>query len=306
MGAALSNEWRVLVLGGSGFVGSRIIRTWDPLRVEATYFTRPIERAVRFDVANERLSDLGLLRGRGFTHAILAQGMTKLKDCAVTPATSASINVHGTIAAIDELLDAGVHPIFLSSDGVFDGARSLRTEDDEPHPILRYGEQKLEVEAHLAKAPAPWTILRLAKVVASFPHPRNLLYQWLMQLVRSESIMCARDQVLSPIDIDDVLHALHFVIETNATGLFNVSGSETFSRLNLLYTLINHVPRSIRCQAVIQPCSIMDINAVEKLPQDCSLLNSKFKLASGLSPRSMDRVCADLCDAVFAESKALA
>jgi hypothetical protein len=36
------------------------------------------------------------------------------------------------------------------------------------------------------------------------------------------------------------------------------------------------------------------------------LLNSKFKLASGLLPRSMDRVCAGLCDAVFAESKALA
>jgi hypothetical protein len=67
---------RLLILGGSGFLGSALVREWKPRPYVGTYWRRPFPGEVRFDVRTERLADRLLLRGHGFTHAVVAQGVT--------------------------------------------------------------------------------------------------------------------------------------------------------------------------------------------------------------------------------------
>src|SRR5215468_4397162 len=112
---------RLLILGASGFLGSALLRQWKPRPYVATYWYRPFTGGVRFDVSTERLADRFLLRGHGFTHAVLAQGVTKLEQCALSSLDSATTNCVGTKGAMQDIVDAGVHPIYLSSDAVFDG-----------------------------------------------------------------------------------------------------------------------------------------------------------------------------------------
>jgi dTDP-4-dehydrorhamnose reductase len=290
---------RLLVLGGSGFVGSALVREWKPRPYLATYWHRPFPNGVRFDVSTERLADRLLLRGHGFTHAVLAQGMTNLEQCALMPNDSAATNVTGTLRAIDDLVDAGVHPIFLSSDAVFDGSPGLRTENDSPRPILAYGKDKLIVEQYLQNLSGFWTTLRLTKVVAGISDNRNLLSQWLTSVEDGQLIRCATDQLLTPVDLQYVIQAIMFVIETHSTGLFQVSGSEAVSRYDLLQKLLQYVPEHVRRRALVQKCVIREINFRGLLPQNCTLANAKFTSRSGILPRPLNEVCAELCDNVY-------
>jgi len=290
---------RLLVLGGSGFVGSALVREWKPRPYLATYWHRPFPNGVRFDVSTERLADRLLLRGHGFTHAVLAQGMTNLEQCALMPNDSAATNVTGTLRAIDDLVDAGVHPIFLSSDAVFDGSPGLRTENDSPSPILAYGKDKLIVEQYLQNLSGFWTTLRLTKVVAGISDNRNLLSQWLTSVENGQLIRCATDQLLTPVDLQYVIQAIIYVIETHSTGLFQVSGSEAVSRYDLLQKLLQYVPEHVRRRTLVQKCVLREINFRGLLPQNCTLANAKFTSLSGILPRPLNEVCAELCDNVY-------
>jgi len=290
---------RLLVLGGSGFVGSALVREWKPRPYLATYWHRPFPNGVRFDVSTERLADRLLLRGHGFTHAVLAQGMTNLEQCALMPNDSAATNVTGTLRAIDDLVDAGVHPIFLSSDAVFDGSPGLRTENDSPSPILAYGKDKLIVEQYLQNLSGFWTTLRLTKVVAGISDNRNLLSQWLTSVENGQLIRCATDQLLTPVDLQYVIQAIIYVIETHSTGLFQVSGSEAVSRYDLLQKLLQYVPEHARRRTLVQKCILREINFRGLLPQNCTLANAKFTSLSGILPRPLNEVCAELCDNIY-------
>ena len=290
---------RLLVLGGSGFVGSALVREWKPRPYLATYWHRPFPNGVRFDVSTERLADRLLLRGHGFTHAVLAQGMTNLEQCALMPNDSAATNVTGTLRAIDDLVDAGVHPIFLSSDAVFDGSPGLRTENDSPSPILAYGKDKLIVEQYLQNLSGFWTTLRLTKVVAGISDNRNLLSQWLTSVENGQLIRCATDQLLTPVDLQYVIQAIIYVIETHSTGLFQVSGSEAVSRYDLLQKLLQYVPEHVRRRTLVQKCVIREINFRGLLPQNCTLANAKFTSLSGILPRPLNEVCVELCDNIY-------
>jgi dTDP-4-dehydrorhamnose reductase len=293
-------EPRLLILGASGFIGSRLLTSWHPRPCVATFRSRPLQpRGVYFDIAGDRLADRLLRRGHGFTHAILTHGITKLDQCAQLRDPSKAVNVIGTLRAVTDLLDAGVHTIFLSSDAVFDGHPGLRTEEDEPHPILAYGRDKLAVERELVAAPGGWTILRLTKVIAGFADDRNLLSQWLTQIKLGNIIRCAIDQTLTPVDIDYVIRAIEFIVATTTPGIFHISGSEMVTRYELFKRLLRHTPAAVRDSADLLPCKLAEIPSSEPLPLNCALSNLKFAAVSGITPRSLDRICEELCDLQF-------
>ena len=292
---------KLLILGASGFIGSSLIEAWGERPMLATYLTRPIRGGVSFNVADERLRDRVLRPGHGLTHAVLTHGMTKLEQCAQMRDRAAATNVVGTLRAIDDLLDTGVHPIFLSSDAVFDGRPGLRTEADEPCPILSYGVDKHAVENYLMAQARPWTILRLSKVIAGFVDRRNLLSEWLDAIARGQPIRCATDQTLTPVDIDCVIEAIRFVVTSGAQGLFHISGSEVLTRHALLQRLLGRLPDAVRRRAAVRPCSVDEFATIEPLPHNCALSNEKFVAASGIAPRSVDELCAALCASVFGQ-----
>ena len=287
---------KILVIGGSGFIGRRLVAHLGPERTIATHLTTPFPGSVRFDSARMRLADRFFLGRHGITHGILLQGITGIDRCATAPQESARVNVDGAINAIDDMLDAGVVPIYVSSDSVFDGSRGPSTEFDPVTPILTYGRQAAAVEAYLGGLSALWAIARLTKVVAGFPNPRNILSEWIETISRREVIRCAHDQILSPVDIDDVVAALMFFVGSGLSGLYNVCGPLPLSRIELLNTLLSCLGPALRAAARIEVCSLTDLSFAEPRPKNCSLSNRKFVAASGLSAAPPDRICARLSE----------
>lgn len=282
------------MIGGSGFIGHRLIRRLGPDKVIATYHSQPFPGGVPYNVGTMRLADHFLVGQHNISHAILLQGITNVDRCALAPEESARVNVEGTIRALDDLLDAGVKPIFVSSDGVFDGSRGPWTEDDKSCPILLYGRQKAAVEDYLSRLSVPWVTARLSKVVSSFPDPRNILSGWLDAVFRRQVIRCAHDQILSPIDVDDVVAALIFFTENELSGLFNVSGPRTLSRYDLLAVLFSHAGPRVRALAKVEICSLSEFSFKEPRPMNCSMSNHRFVAASGLTFHSPEKICEGL------------
>lgn len=288
---------KVLLIGSSGFIGQRLAARLGRDVAIATYHRHPIPGGVHFDIGAMRLSDRFLTGRHGISHAILLHGMNKIDYCAQHPEETAQVNIEGTKRAIDDLLDAGVKPVYLSSDGVFDGSRGPWSEDDPPCPILTYGRQKAAIESYLSTISSPWLVARLAKVVGDHKDSRNLLSEWLDSIAAHRVIRCASDQTLSPIDVDDAVTALLFFIKTELTGLFNLCGSQILSRHELLMLLLSFADVSLRDRAEIEVCSLSDFVFAEPRPKNCSMSNRKFLAASRMSMRPIERVCESICRA---------
>lgn len=232
------NRARFLIVGASGFIGSRLYAALGREHSIATFNRMPVPGGVHFDATAMRLSDTILRGAHGVTHAFLLHAMSNIDECANNPERAYKINVDSQKIIIDDLRAAGVAPVFASSDAVFDGTRGMWTEEDSVNPVLTYGRHKAQVEQYLQETSRPWLAVRLAKVVGVAPGSVDLLGDWMNQLERGAAIRCAHDQVFSPVDVDDVVRALIRLAEGNFAGIYHVCGPQPIARLDLLRMLV--------------------------------------------------------------------
>lgn len=240
-----------------------------------------------------RLRDTILRGSHGIDAAFLLFGVTTLDDCARDPIGTSRINVDSLKRAIDDLYEAGVKPIFASSDAVFDGRLGMRTEQDPPNPVLTYGKQKLQVERYLQSTGRLSAIARLSKLVSTISEPRNLFNEWAEQIEKDEIIRCANDLVFSPADVTDAAHALIRMAEDSLSGVFHVCGPQAISRLKLLNLLIEKIGERMDIHPRVSVCTMRDLDFYEPRPLDVSMRPDKLYAALGRPFRSMDAVCSE-------------
>jgi dTDP-4-dehydrorhamnose reductase len=282
---------RYIIIGASGFVGTRLYAHLGQARAVATYNNRPVEGGVAFDATCDSLSDLILNRNSGLTHAFILHGITNIDACARDPAGTAGVNVASIKRVIDELADCGVMPVFVSSDAVFDGSRGLWTEQDSVKPILTYGCHKVAIEEYLMRGACPYLIVRLPKVIAIEPGSNDMLGDWMDRLERGVEIRCASDQIFSPIDINDVIDTFIHLAESGRSGLFHVCSPSPVSRLGLLQTLADEMLQFRKIDPRITPCSIWDFDFAERRPLDTSMAPAKLYATLGKSFDDLRLVC---------------
>src|SRR2546421_180766 len=111
---------RILVVGASGFIGSRLVKALGSDNVIATYAHSPVSGAFRFDSAKQRIRDLPASLGT-VRHAYVLGGITDIDECARDPEGSERVNVAGTLRLLADLVSLGIKPIFASSDAVYGG-----------------------------------------------------------------------------------------------------------------------------------------------------------------------------------------
>lgn len=245
------------------------------------------------------LADVVLKWHRGLTHAFILHGVTGIDACARDPRDTAEINVTGTKRIIDDLLAHGVAPVFASSDAVFDGSRGMWAEEDPVNPILTYGRQKVEVERYLLEKSDAALVLRLAKVVATTPGANDMLDGWLNGLESGESIRCARDQIFSPVTVDDAAEAFVRLAAGGQRGVFHVCGPRAVTRLQLLQALLEEAVRYRKFRERIVSCSIRDFDFVEPRPLDTSMSPRKLYAVLGRSFEGFRETCRKLAAARY-------
>lgn len=143
--------------------------------------------------------------------------------------TAWAVNVIGTQNIVDACLETGKKILYVSTDFVFDGKKSVTDgyiENDQPNPINWYGQTKYQAEKIVQKAGVPWIILRLAYPYrASFPK-KDFLRAIIDRLQNNQTVTAIEDHIMTPTYIDDIASVLTTIIEKNATGIFHVVGSQ--------------------------------------------------------------------------------
>lgn len=173
------NASRILVTGGSGSLGSRVV---DRLR-DAGREVRALSRSERPGTARG-----DLLTGEGLKEAV--EGVDVIVHCASSPTKTRQTDVEGTERLLRVAGQAGVsHFAFISIVGV------------DRNPYYPYYRMKLEVERLVERSRVPWTILRATQF-------HEFVLRITQLLDRLPVMMMPRGFLLQPIDIGEVADRL--------------------------------------------------------------------------------------------------
>jgi dTDP-4-dehydrorhamnose reductase len=151
---------KILVVGGDGMLGHRLVRQWHArhdvvcsLRKGATDYPElppEVRQCARFEVDIGRFDSVAEL----FTHekfdlVVNAAGIVKQRPQAADASACIEVNAHFPHRLATICRVAGARLIHLSTDCVFSGSRGRYTESDLPDPPDLYGRSKLlgEVQA---------------------------------------------------------------------------------------------------------------------------------------------------------------
>jgi dTDP-4-dehydrorhamnose reductase len=272
---------KVIVLGGSSFVGRYLSTALGTQRVVATYCKAPFPGGLRFDSVTMDLTDIVKVPS-DFSHAVLLLGDTKPDSCVRDPIRSQAVNFDGIVRVLKRLQEWGIKPIFTSSEFVFDGTKGDYVETDEARPILLYGRQKLEVERYIERNFSDWVVLRLAKVYGLTMGDGTIFTDWLDAVDRQGEIMCAADQRFSPVFVGNVVASIIATIERRIQGLFHCAGPRGLSRVEMLEILLRELSSRGSRIPTIRQCSIRDFPLPEPRPLDVTMRNDQLAEATAI------------------------
>ena len=169
------------IIGASGFVGSAIFDWGEKLGIETwgTYCTTKDknENMIQLDLRDDTLKEptsppFDTIKNKT---AIVCACLSSIDLCAKEKDMTFKVNVTNTIKLIKRLEESNYKIVFISTDNVFDGKKGNYVETDKTCPVNEYGRQKVMVEDYLLEHAKNYLIVRLSKVCADYPHPKNLL-----------------------------------------------------------------------------------------------------------------------------------
>ncbi|MCX7838207.1 MAG: SDR family oxidoreductase [Anaerolineae bacterium] len=276
---------KLLVTGGSGYIGAGILRRapreWQ---IAATYLTHPIERA---DVAAFRLdicdADAVARVLEAFRPDVVIHTAAQMSG-----ETMMVTNVDGTRNVARAAQRVRAHLIHLSTDVVFDGEHAPYNEDALPAPITPYGESKARAE-QIVRAEHPRALIVRTSLVYGFApmDPRT------RQTLAGEMPRLFTDEYRCPIFIDDLADALieltmslreQSLLEAIPNAVLHIAGAQRLSR----YEFGLKLARALHIEPKFVPA--LSASSPTPRPRDCTLDISRAQKILRTRLRGVDQV----------------
>jgi dTDP-4-dehydrorhamnose reductase len=275
---------KTFVIGKHGFLGSHFFSEY--VRQDATIFgTQHVSRHEPFFLDIESATPFNPgnypIKGHGYTHALIAAASGHVVECERDFQRTYCGNVKGTLSIAKELAHLGITPIVFSTTQVFDGVAGGYDEMSPTSPINAYGSQKADVEQQIDEVcQGNFIVLRLNKVFTLEPGDGTLLDEIATNLLNDKVIYAARDQIFSPIEIEEVIRMTTSLQRMRLKGLFNLSGIEAISRLDLTLDMARVLSKDPR---LVKEISLDDLPDKIRRPKRSNLCCEKL-FSTGIMP----------------------
>lgn len=217
-------EMRLLVVGGSGFLGQEIVKQAHSAdaTVDATYRTSvPGEPAgARWHHVDIRQRD-GVVRLLAECEPdVIINASADLADWAATARGPA----HLALAA--QTVDARF--VQVSSDAVFSGAATTYDESSEPDPISPYGAAKAAAETAVIAIASDSIVARTSLIFGNGRSKHERLVHDLALGTRDGKLFT--DDVKCPVHVSDLAAALLELATSDRRGVHHLGGADAISR----------------------------------------------------------------------------
>ena len=215
-----------------------------------------------------------------FTHVLISIGFTSINYCQNNKTSSNFINVRQIKTIIDKLNQANIKIIYLSSDKVFEENTILNTTSAKTNSKSIYGKQKTKIEEYLKLKSKKYAIVRLSKVISQ---KNKLINDWIKKLSNKEKIEAFKDELISPIYIQNVINFLYILVVKDLNGIFHLTAKDTITYYNL--ALILAKKKQFDTSLIIAKISDNKFKKINKMP---SLRYKSSKLYKNNAPKSVD------------------
>jgi dTDP-4-dehydrorhamnose reductase len=269
---------KVLVIGATGLVGSTLLDTnSDKYQLLGTYNNNPKQGLIHLDVTNKK--EVSEVIERVSPKIIIDAHVYKNMDlCETQPEKSWNVNVLGSKNVWEVCNKIGAKYIFISTDSVFDGMKSLYTEDDVTSPLNVYGKNKEEMENILKASNSDYIIIRTSSLYGNRSSCGKVSFiQWLNEEIKKGSVIqLINDQYTTPTLVDDLADIILDLCEMNSFGIFNIAGPDCVTKYDFALNICKEFDLD---SSILKPISHLKINQIAIRPKRVKLsLNKIYNL----------------------------
>ena len=286
---------KIIVTGSNGLLGQKVtaLSIQDPeIELIATSIG-PNRHNLKDGYTYEELDVLDLDRLNELVEIyqpdsiIHTAAMTNVDACEAERAKCYALNVQSVKNLVDVCESKGIQFVHLSTDFIFDGENGPYTEEAEPNPLSYYGETKLESELILKNSSCRWAILRTIIVygVVNDMSRSNIVLWAKGALEKGEPIHVVNDQWRMPTLAEDLAACCLLAVKKNASGVFNASGKDLMSILEIVERVADHYGLN---KSLIKAISAESLNQVAKRPKKTGFILDKAIVELGYSPHSFE------------------
>lgn len=286
---------KIIVTGSNGLLGQKVteLSIQDPeIELIATSIG-PNRHNLKDGYTYEELDVLDLDRLNELVEIyqpdsiIHTAAMTNVDACEAERAKCYALNVQSVKNLVDVCERKGIQLVHLSTDFIFDGENGPYTEEAEPNPLSYYGETKLESELILKNSSCRWAILRTIIVygVVNDMSRSNIVLWAKGALEKGEPIHVVNDQWRMPTLAEDLAECCLLAVKKHASGVFNVSGKDLMSILEIVERVADHYGLN---KSLIKAISAESLNQAAKRPKKTGFILDKAIVELGYSPHSFE------------------
>ncbi|MFD8391903.1 SDR family oxidoreductase [Streptomyces sp. NPDC059680] len=217
---------KVLIIGGSGFLGTELVRqtVTAGYTTVATYATRP---GTTPKVAWCPLD----LRDAGRVDALMAEVGPQLVVNASSGKADWAVTAEGPVRLAMAAAKYGSRLVHVSSDAVFSGARVHYDESCLPDPVTPYGAAKAAAETAVLLVHPQAVVARTSLIIGD---GRSVHERAVHELAAGTSDgVLFTDDIRCPVHVADLAAALLELASYDAAGIHHLAGPDAVSRHEL-------------------------------------------------------------------------
>jgi dTDP-4-dehydrorhamnose reductase len=287
---------KVLITGSNGLLGQKLLDLYLTIEdIELIATARGENRYPRkegytytsLDITNEKEVQHVIAQ-----HApdciINTAAMTNVDSCETDKEGCDKLNVDAVAYLIAAANTAGAHLIHLSTDFIFDGKKGPYKEDDEPNPLSYYGHSKLLAENMVREYCTKWSIARTVLVygVVNDMSRSNIVLWAKGALEKGQPINVVDDQFRTPTLAEDLAKGCQLIENKQAKGIYNISGKDQMSILELVQRVANYFDLDA---SVLRVVSSESLNQPAKRPPLTGFDLTKSRKVLGYEPHSFEQ-----------------